>query len=80
MKISMSIFERLFEASWRLAKRLGMSRSDPYSKVVRSYVEKNRALSVREQLDAVYDFEPELSQLDAEIEGIQSASIPTERW
>ena len=79
MKISNPISEWLLEASGRLARLLGMSRSEPYSKVVKSYVEKNRALGVRERLDAVYEFEPESSQLDAEIKRNQSTSLATEK-
>ncbi len=80
MKTTISIPHRLFEAAEGLAKRLGMSRSEFYSKAVAKYVDENRSSDVRERLDAVYDRAPESSQLEAGIKRIQSRSIPTEKW
>ncbi len=80
MKTTISIPDRLFGAAERLAKRLGMSRSEFYSKAVANYVGENRSLDVRERLDAVYGRAPESSQLEAGIKRIQSRSIPTEKW
>ena len=80
VKIAISIPDRLFEAAERLAKRLGMSRSELYSKAVANYVGENRSSDVRERLDAVYDRAPELSQLEAGTRRIQSRSISTEKW
>jgi len=80
VKTAISIPDRLFEAAERLARRLGMSRSELYSKAVAEYVDENRSSGVRERLDAVYETEPELSRLDADIARIQSASIPEEKW
>lgn len=80
MKTAISIPDRLFETADRLAKRLGMSRSELYSKAVASYLDKNLTLGVRERLDAVYEVEPESSRLDEVIARLQSASIPEEKW
>ena len=79
-KTTTSIPDRLFEAAERLAKRLGMSRSELYSKAVANYVDENRSSDVRERLDAVYDGVPESSQLEAGTRRIQSRSISTEKW
>lgn len=78
MKTAISIPDRLFEAAERLAKRLGMSRSELYSKAVASYVDAKRSLGVRERLDAVY--EAESSRLDDDVASMQSGSIPEEKW
>ena len=80
MKITISIPDRLFEAAERCAKRLGMSRSELYSKAVACYVDEKLSLSLRERLDAIYGVAPESSQLDAETATIQSQSIATEKW
>ena len=80
MKTAISIPDRLFEAAERLARRLGMSRSELYSKAVAIYVDENRSSGVRERLDAVYEAQPDSSCLDADIEKMQSASLPEDEW
>ena len=78
MKTAISIPDRLFEAAERLAKRLGMSRSELYSKAVSSYVDANLSQGVRERLDAIYEAEP--SKLDDALEKMQFESLPDEKW
>jgi metal-responsive CopG/Arc/MetJ family transcriptional regulator len=78
MKTAISIPDRLFEAAERLAKRLGMSRSELYSKAVSSYVDANLSQGVRERLDAIYEAEP--SKLDEDLEKMQFESLPDEKW
>ncbi len=80
MKTAISIPDRVFEAAERLAKRLGMSRSELYSKAVANYVDRNRAMGVRERLDAVYETDPVSSRLDDVIAKMQSASVEDEKW
>lgn len=80
MKTAISIPDRLFEAAERLAERLGVSRSELYSKAVANYVDEIRSSGVRERLDAVYEAEPESSRLGADIATIQTASLPDEEW
>ena len=78
MKTAISIPDRLFEAAERLARRLGMSRSELYSKAVASYVDTNLSQGVRERLDALYEAEP--SKLDEDLEKMQFESLPEEKW
>jgi metal-responsive CopG/Arc/MetJ family transcriptional regulator len=78
MKTAISIPDRLFEAAERLARRLGMSRSELYSKAVASYVDANLSQGVRERLDALYVAEP--SGLDEDLEKMQFESLPEEKW
>ena len=80
MKTAISIPDSIFEAAERLAKRLGLSRSELYSRAVANYIEENRACGVRERLDAVYSTDPESSALHPDVVRIQSDSIPQDEW
>jgi metal-responsive CopG/Arc/MetJ family transcriptional regulator len=80
MKTAISIPDRLFEAAERLARRLGMSRSEMYSKAVSQFIDENHALGVRERLDAVYEADPESSQIDPVMARLQIESLPEEDW
>ncbi len=80
MKTAISIPDRVFEAAERLARRLGMSRSELYSKAVSRFIDENHALGVRERLDAVYAAHPESSQIDPLMTRLQIESLPEEDW
>ena len=80
MKTAISIPDRLFEAAERLAKRLGMSRSELYSNAVSQFIEENHALGVRERLDAVYESDPVSSRIDPFFTRLQIESLPEEDW
>ncbi len=71
MKIAISVPDATFEAAERVSKRLGVSRSQLYSKAVDKYLEPYRREEVREALEAVYGSEapavdPVLDELQAE--------------
>ena len=80
MKTAISIPDALFEAAERLAKRMGMSRSELYSTAVSRFIEENHTLGVREQLDAVYASDPESSRMDPFFTRLQIESLPEEDW
>ncbi len=80
MKTAISIPDRLFEAAERLARRLGMSRSELYTKAVSQFVVANRFFGVREQLNEVYATRPDLSKLDPAIVQLQIESLPECDW
>ena len=80
MKTAISIHDALFEAAERLAKRLGMSRSELYSKAVSRFIEENHTIGVRERLDAVYESDPESSRIDLLLTRLQIESLPEEDW
>ncbi len=80
MKTAISIPDPLFEAAERLARRLGMSRSELYSKAVSRFIKENQARGVREQLDAVYGSDPESSRIDPFFTRLQIESLPEEDW
>lgn len=80
MKTAISIPDSLFDAADRLAKRLGVSRSELYQRAVLSYVEKHKAEGVTESLDTLYESGSVSSSLDPVIEHLQGASIAKEDW
>jgi metal-responsive CopG/Arc/MetJ family transcriptional regulator len=73
MKTAISIPDPLFKAAERTSKRLGMSRSEFYSKAVEAFVKVNRAKGVKEALDAVYATED--SSLDPILMAMQLTSL-----
>jgi metal-responsive CopG/Arc/MetJ family transcriptional regulator len=80
MKTAISIPDPIFEAAEKLAKRLGMSRSQLYSKAVDALIEKYRDSGVTEQLNAVYEANPEAGRLEQEVAKLQSQSLSEEEW
>ncbi len=80
MKIPISILDHFFEAASRLARRLGMSRSKLYSEAVSQFIDENHSIGVRERLDAVYEADPESSQIDPVMTRLQIQSLAKEDW
>lgn len=78
MKTAISIPDPIFEEADALAKRLGVSRSELYSKAVESYLGDHRREGVTEALDRIYGSES--SDLDPVLAALQSASLPHEDW
>ena len=78
MKTAISIPDKLFQAADELAKRVGMSRSELYSKAVDEYLEANLYQGVREQLDGVYGNAD--SELDPQDVRLQESAINREDW
>lgn len=80
MKTAISIPDPIFESAEKLAKRLGISRSQLYSDAVDALIERYRYSGVTEQLDAVYKTNPEASRLEKDLEVLQSQSLTGEEW
>ena len=78
MKTAISIPDALFRAAERTSRRLGMSRSEFYSKAVAEFVKMNRAKGVTEALNAVYAEED--SSLDPAFMAVQLGSLDLEDW
>jgi metal-responsive CopG/Arc/MetJ family transcriptional regulator len=78
MKTAVSIPDPIFHAAESLAKRLGMSRSELFSRALEAYLETHKHDSVREALDAIYS--QESSSLDETLAQMQWASLPQEGW
>ena len=80
MKTAISIPDATFESAERLAKRLGISRSQLYSTAIGELIEKYRYSGVTEQLDAIYEANPDASSLDKDIEALQSRVFEGDDW
>ena len=80
MKTAISIPDPIFESAEKLAKRLGISRSQLYSDAVDALIEKYRYSGVTEQLNAIYETNPEASRLEKDLEELQSQSLTGEEW
>ena len=73
MKTAISIPDDVFASADRLAKRLRMSRSELYVRVVKLYMRECCHTGVKEKLDEVYAFEAE--SIDPAMLNAQAASM-----
>jgi len=80
MKTAISIPDPIFESAERLAKRLGISRSQLYSKAIDALVEKYRYGGVTEKLDAIYEISPESSSLEKDYQDLQLNALNRDEW
>ncbi len=80
MKTAISIPDPIFESAEKLAKRLGMSRSQFYAKAVDALVEVHRYSGVKEQLDAIYATNPDAGHVAQDIEVLQARSLDGDEW
>jgi metal-responsive CopG/Arc/MetJ family transcriptional regulator len=78
MKTAVSIPDPIFHAAESLAQRLGMSRSELFSRALEAYLETHKHDSVCEALNAIYS--QESSSLDETLAQMQWASLPKEDW
>jgi len=78
MKTAVSVPDPIFHDAEALAKRLGMSRSELFSRALEAYLDAHKHDSVREALDAIYN--QEASRLDEALAHIQWSSLPKEDW
>ena len=78
MKTAISVPDPVFEAAEETAARLGMSRSELYTKAVQIFVEQHGRERVREALEAVYGSQE--SGLDPVLAQMQLMSLPKEEW
>lgn len=78
MKTAISVPDRVFDAAERVAKRLGISRSELYARAVARFVEEHRGDKVTEALDRVYAEAD--STLDPDLARLQAASLPRDDW
>jgi len=80
MKTAISIPNPIYQAADRLARRLGVSRSELYAKAVATYLERHRQEGITTALDRVYAAHPEESRVPADVRVLQEFSVPAERW
>lgn len=80
MKTAISIPDSLFNAAERLAKRLGISRSELFQRAMRTYLQDHKKEGITETLNAIYQSPDGENGLDPILEYLQGASIAREEW
>ena len=78
MKTAISIPDPIFEAAESLAKQLGLSRSELYTRAVMTFIETHRDEDVTKALDQVYA--QETTSLDPVLEQLQLISLSWNEW
>lgn len=78
MKTAISIPDEVFRQADRLAKKLGISRSEFYSQAVSRFLEERGREGITKALDALFTEEP--SELDTNIAAAQTSSVVDEGW
>jgi metal-responsive CopG/Arc/MetJ family transcriptional regulator len=78
MKTAISIPNPIFEAAEQVAKELGMSRSELYTRAIAAFVEAHRSEDVTAKLNQVYA--EEASTLDPVLRRLQAAALKDENW
>lgn len=76
MKTAISIRDEIFEAAERTAARMGISRSELYTKAVEEFVSRHSDERITEKLNAVYGDDDSASALDRNLERLQFLSLP----
>lgn len=75
MKTAISIPDRVFRSAEQLAARLGVSRSELYSKALAALVEKHRDNLTTSRLNEIYGPDRESSSLDPELALLQHRTL-----
>ena len=78
MKTAVSIPDDVFESAERLARRLGVSRSELYARAVSEWIARQDAASVTARLNEVYS--QRRGGLDPAARAQQRRSLPKEDW
>jgi metal-responsive CopG/Arc/MetJ family transcriptional regulator len=78
MKTAISLPDSIFTEAEALAKQLGLSRSELYSKALQAYLSKYNRQQILSQLNRVYS--EESSDLDPMFTTMQLMSLPREDW
>ncbi len=78
MKTAISLPDSVFEEAEALAKQLGLSRSELYTKALQAYLRKYNRNQILNKLNQVYS--EESSELDPLLAKMQFMSLPREDW
>ena len=79
MKTAISIPDPVFKTAERLAKRLGLSRSELYVRAISSYVEKHKGQKVTEILNEIYGSK-ENQGLEPGFKRAQMKTVYKDKW
>ena len=75
MKTAISVPDRVFRSAEQLAARLGISRSELYSKALATLVDKHREELITSRLNEIYGPGRESSALDRELAALQHRTL-----
>ncbi len=78
MKTAISLPDPVFEEAESLARQLGVSRSELYTKALKAYLRKYNRDQILGKLNHIYS--EESSELDPVLAKIQFMSLPSEDW
>jgi metal-responsive CopG/Arc/MetJ family transcriptional regulator len=78
MKTAISLPDPIFEEAELLARRLGVSRSELYTKALKAYLHKYNCEQTLNKLNQIYS--EESSDPDPVLTKIQLMSLPSEDW
>lgn len=78
MKTAISLPDPVFAEAEALAKQLGLSRSELYTKALQAYLRKYNQNLILNKLNQVYS--QESSELDPVLAKMQFMSLPSEDW
>lgn len=78
MKTAISIPDSVFEAAEKFANRVGVSRSQLYTKAVKEFLKEHQSESVTKKLNEVYS--EESSCLDHADHNLQYSSLQKDEW
>ena len=78
MKTAIYLPDALFEDGEKLAKKLGISRSELYTRALKKYLTTENKKYITDTLNQVYSQED--SRLDPVVAKLQSTSIVHEKW
>ncbi|MEH1846058.1 MAG: ribbon-helix-helix domain-containing protein [Nostoc sp.] len=78
MKTAISLPDSIFEEAEALARQLGVSRSELYTKALKAYLRKYNRNQILNQLNRVYS--EESSEVDPILARLQFMSLPIEDW
>ncbi len=79
MKTAISLPNELFDAAERVAKHLGLSRSELYQRALAKFLENQNSAAITAELNEVYSTERK-SRLDPVLDKLQRASLAREDW
>ena len=80
MKTAISIPDALFKAADRLAKRLGVSRSELYQLAVSRLLDDHDDEATTEALNKLYGEHPELAKIEPALNQLQLSTLGEEDW
>jgi metal-responsive CopG/Arc/MetJ family transcriptional regulator len=80
MKTAISLPDRVFHSAEQLAARLGVSRSELYSKALAALIEKHRDDLITARLNEVYGSGETESTLDRDLASLQRRSLRRQKW